>query len=222
MPRLHHYKAKQVSINRRRHYQIEGHHYPGVTTILSATKPYADRQKLWAWQAKVGQAEARQITTSAATAGTQLHKCIRQHLNQEAPTIPEAIIGYWHSIAPVLQSVQEPLLVEGAVWHPEGFAGFPDALVQVGDRLYVCDWKTARKPKRREWITDYCLQVAAYAQAINWVYQDNAVRVEQALIAIALDGHDAQTFELSPSELSGYWQQFQARLQQYQHTQPSP
>lgn len=213
MPRLHRYQAKQVSINRRRHYQIEGHHYPGVTTILSATKPYEDRKRLWDWQARVGKSEAQQITSKAASAGTKLHKLIGQHLNQEAITIPDAIAGYWHSIAPILETVQEPWLVEGAVWHPDGFAGFPDALIQVNDQLYVCDWKTARKPKRREWITDYCLQVAAYTQAINWVYPD--VGVNQALIAIALDGSDAQTFELSATDLEDYWQQFQQRLQQF-------
>ena len=210
--RLPHYQAAQVCAHRQRFYEVEGERYPGVTKILSATKPAADRQALWQWKARIGQEEAQKITSSASSVGTRLHKIIRQHLNQEAVEIPEDLEGYWRSLLPVISEVETVLLVEGAVWHPDGFLGFPDALVVRRGQLCLCDWKTARKPKRREWIEDYCLQVAAYAAAVDWVYREQEIQVEQAVVAIALNETKAQIFQLTSKELKSYQQQFQQRL----------
>lgn len=215
MPHLPHYRAKQVSRQRRRHYEIEGHCYPGVTSILSATKPYEDRQRLWNWQARVGQAQAQQITTKASRAGTRLHKAISAQLQAQPFELPQELEGFWQSVAPLLEKVDEAWLVEGAVWHPLAFAGYPDALMLYEQQLYLCDWKTARRPKKLAWIEDYCLQVAAYCEAVNWVYRDWDVRVEQAMIAIALEDSPAQTFILGPEDLSHYWLAFQKRLEQF-------
>lgn len=234
MPRLTHHKAKQVSVNRRRHYELDGQRYPGITTILSATKPKEERDRLWAWKQRVGAAEATRITTTASRSGTKLHKLLRQHLQAksvqgesvqgeslqpETPEIPEAVMGYWESIQPVLEPIQDILLVEGAIWHPSGFAGYPDALVLYNEHLSLCDWKTARRPKQAEWIEDYFMQIAAYVQGVNWVYQDEGIVVERGLVAIALDGQAAQTFPLGPVELEQYWQKFQKRLRQFYYRQ---
>ena len=81
--------------------------------------------------------------------------------------------------------------------------------------LCLCDWKTARKPKRPEWITDYYLQVAAYCQAVNHVYRDYGIEVKQALVAIALEDAPAQLFPLDLAELEHHWRGFQQRLRAY-------
>ena len=127
MLELPYYKAKQVSVNRKRHYEIEGHCYPGITTILSATKPYEEKKRLWDWQDRIGKDEARKITTNSSRSGTRIHKIIKSHLKQEPYELPEGLDGFWNSIEPVLKEIDEVLLVEGAVWHPLKFAGYPDA-----------------------------------------------------------------------------------------------
>lgn len=212
---LPHYKAKQVRVDGRRLYQIEGHHYPGVTTILSATKPPEAKQALYQWRQRVGAAEANRITAKATSSGTKIHKHIEAFLNGDSVPDELADNGFWQSIKPVLAKVEESLLVEGAVWHDRGFAGFPDALVQYEGNLCLCDWKTARKPKRPEWITDYYLQVAAYCQAVNHVYRDYGIEVKRALVAIALEDAPAQLFPLDLDELDHHWLGFQARLRAY-------
>ena len=220
MPRLHHYKAKQVAVNRKRHYEIGGQTLPGITTILSDTKPKAARDRLRAWQERIGKDEAQRITTHASRCGTKLHKALRQQLNQETPDITEAIAGYWTSIQPVIDGIEETLLVEGAIWHPKGFAGYPDALIVLEGQLCLCDWKTAIRPKRAEDIEDYFMQIAAYVHGVNWVYQDETIMAErgqvtQGMVAIALDNQPAQTFRLGPAELAQYWEQFKKRTRQY-------
>ncbi|MBD0269853.1 MAG: PD-(D/E)XK nuclease family protein, partial [Cyanobacteria bacterium Co-bin8] len=183
---LIHYRARRVRVNQRSYYEIEGHRFPGVTTILSATKPRADREALQRWQQSVGVDVAKQITGRAASAGTRLHRQIAAYLRGEAIEIVPELAGYWTSVEPLLQEVEEVLLVEGAVWHDLGFVGFPDALVVYRGELCLCDWKTARKPKQLDWITDYCFQVAAYRAAVNAVYGDLGLQVSRAMVAIAL------------------------------------
>lgn len=212
---LPHYKAKQVSVNRKRHYEIEGHCYPGITTILSATKPYEEKKRLWEWQDRIGKDEARKITTTSARSGTRIHKVLKAHLKQEDYELPEGLDGFWQSIEPVLAEIDEVLLVEGAVWHPLKFGGYPDAVMRFEGELCVCDWKTARRPKKIEWIEDYCMQVAAYCYAVNWVYRDTGIQIEKGVIAIALEEHPAQVFQLNADDLFYYWGNFQKRLKQY-------
>lgn len=203
-------------MNRRRVYEVAGHCYPGVTTILSATKPPEARAALRQWRQRVGTEAARTISGKASSTGTRLHKQIAAFLNQNAVEVPADIAGYWDSIAPVLTGVETALLVEGAVWHDVGYVGFPDALVMYEGQLWVCDWKTALKPKKLAWIEDYCLQVAAYAQAIEQVYADQDIAVAGALIAIALEAQPAQLFRLNRTDLALHWQGFQNRLAEFQ------
>ncbi len=213
---LEHYHAQTVRVNRRRFYEIAGRRYPGVTTILSVTKPPEARAALNQWRRRVGTQAAKEIAGKASSAGTRLHKQIALHLQgNPAVEIPPDLMGYWDSIAPVLANVGEALLVEGAVWHDAGYVGFPDALIRCDNTLYVCDWKTALKPKKLEWIGDYCLQVAAYVQAIEQVYARDHIQIGGALIAIALDHQPAQTFWLDSADIERYWILFQERLAQY-------
>lgn len=213
--RLPHYQATRVRLNRQSFYEIEGHRYPGVTTILSATKPREAREALQQWRQRVGAEAAQQISGRASSAGTRLHKRIAAHLNGADYEIPADLEGYWRSLEPVLAEIEDVLLVEGAVWHSTGFAGFPDALVVYQGALTLIDWKTAQKPKRAEWIEDYFLQTAAYCAAINRVYGELGIAVEQAMVAISLDNQPAQLFKLPSEALTHHWQGFQKRLREY-------
>ncbi len=218
--KLERYQAKTVRVNRRRVYEINGYQYPGVTTVLSTTKPAEARKALYEWRQRLGQDVAQSISNKASSVGTRLHKQIAAFLRNEPVDISADLRGYWESMLPVLNAVEEALLVEGAVWHDAGYVGFPDAVMMYQGKLCVCDWKTALKPKKREWIGDYCLQVAAYAQAIEQVYSATGVKVDGALIAIALDDAPAQTFWLETSDLATHWHQFQQRLDEYYILRP--
>ena len=100
--------------------------------------------------------------------------------------------------------------MESAIYHAaNGYAGCYDCLGEWQGKLCVFDWKTASKPKKQTWITDYYLQLAAYIGAINYFYQ---VNIEQGIIAIALSGEPAQVFYLNADDIAGYQQQFLERL----------
>lgn len=203
-------KAQYVTINRKRYYSFDGVAYPSVTAILSATKPERDRQALQNWRRRVGYQQAQKITTQAATRGTSIHSAIKYYLRQQP--VPEDIDSnpFWHSILPVLSQLDRVHLVESAIYHrEEGYAGCYDCLGEWQGKLCVFDWKTASKPKQQQWITDYCLQVAAYISAINHFY---GVNIQQGIVAIALDGQPAQLFVLEADDLANYQRQFFNRL----------
>jgi len=218
---LHHlpkYQAQCDWYEGRQYYSIQGQFYTGITTILSATRSEEDKQGFKDWETKVGAGEAQRIRRESARRGRILHQQIEGHLNgiSQQPLEQDAEQQkYWQSVQPVLEQVQSVHLVEGAVWHPSGFAGVTDALIYYEGQLCVCDWKTSTKPKKWDWIQDYCLQVAAYTAAINRVYQSEGVRVAQAMIAIILPSTEAQVFRIEQEALMEYWQAFKQRLEQF-------
>lgn len=214
--RLPRYVAKRVRRDRKMLYEIEGHCYPGVTTVLSATKPQEARDALQRWRQRVGVEAAQQISGRASSAGTRLHKQIAAYLNGDVVEIPADLAGYWQSILPVLDQVEEVLLVEGAVWHRSGFVGIPDALVVVKGELRLFDWKTALRPKQPQWLGDYFLQIAAYREAAHQVYADFGLEVQKGIVAIALADQPAQLFEVSLEDMDSHWQQFEQRLREFE------
>lgn len=205
-----HIPVKYKTVNRKRRLVFEGQAYPSVSTILSATKPEQDRLALQRWRKRVGFKQAQQISTQACRRGTSIHTAINYFLDgKDLPDDVEENL-YWHSIKPVLTSISQVHLLESAVYHgEEQYAGRIDCLGEWQGNLCVFDWKTASKPKKIEWLTDYCLQVTAYTAAINHLYQ---VQINQAIIAIALADQTAQLFKLNSDDLSKYWRQFLVRL----------
>ncbi|HSM80658.1 MAG TPA: PD-(D/E)XK nuclease family protein [Nodosilinea sp.] len=224
MHKLPRYSAKRVRRDgpeagpghRKMLYEIEGRYYPGVTTVLSATKPPEAREALQRWRQRVGVDEAQRISGKASSAGTRLHKQIAAHLNGDPVEISADLAGYWASVQPVLAQVEEVWLVEGAVWHDAGFVGFPDALVVVNGELHLCDWKTALRPKQPHWLGDYFLQIAAYRAAATQVYAEFGLAVQKGLVAIALADQPAQLFEMSLDDMDSHWQQFERRLREFE------
>ncbi|MEL6929270.1 MAG: exonuclease [Cyanobacteria bacterium J06600_6] len=212
-----HIPAQYKTVDRKRRLVFEGQAYPSVSTILSATKPISDRIALQKWRKRVGYQKAQQISTQACQRGTSIHTAINYFL--DGKDLPDDVPDnpYWHSIAPVLESVSEVHLLESAVYHQEqGYAGRLDCVGEWENSLCVFDWKTAAKPKKLEWITDYCLQITAYTAAVNHLYH---VQIDRALIAIALESQPAQLFLLDEADLSVYWQEFLVRLRLWQQQQ---
>jgi ATP-dependent exoDNAse (exonuclease V) beta subunit len=213
------YSAHCTWYEGRQYYSVQGQIYTGITTILAATRSEEEVQRFKDWEKEVGFAEAQRVRRKSTQRGKLLHKQIEGYLNgasQEPIEQDTEQHNYWQSIQPVLEKIKEAHLVEGAVWHPSGFAGVVDALVNYDGQLWVCDWKTSKKLKRWNWIQDYCLQVAAYTAAINRVYQGHGVRVAQAMIAIALPDTEAQVFQIEQEDLMEYWEIFKQRLAQFE------
>jgi hypothetical protein len=218
LPRL---QAQQIRKGGRQYFVNEqGNALPSVTTILNATKPQVDKERLWQWKQRVGVTEATRIATTAGRRGTGTHKQIERYLQGKSVACSEAVQPYWDSIAPVLQEIEAVRLVEGTVFHSNWrYAGRVDCVASYRGIPCVCDWKTADVPKGSlERLYDGPLQLAAYAGAVNESYRDRGVCIDHALLVVALPGLPAEVFWLEPATLSDYGCRWRERVEQFWQT----
>jgi len=165
----------RTTLDGKRHYCLpDGSKVPSVTTILDKTKPQEKREALANWKKRVGEQQAQAITTEAANRGTRMHAYLETYVQsgdmKPLPTNPYAHPS-WFMAAEIilkgLQHVDEFWGVEVPVYYSGLYAGTTDCLGVWKGKPAIMDFKQTNKPKKREWIEDYFLQLAAYAQAHN-------------------------------------------------------
>lgn len=202
---------RHVWRDRKRYYVTPGGTLPGVTTILSATKPDSERAALEKWKAE------NEGNTDAIDRGNWLHQTVEAFLKDGTePDEGSDYIKFWHSIKPVIALVELPILIESAVWVHNQYAGTFDCLALCDSKLTLFDWKTASKPKEEAYILDYMIQAGAYSNAIDWMYGDfYNLEVTQAKIVVALESREAQIFTLDKAELEAMKHAFFLRLREY-------
>lgn len=211
-------KAKQVRENGNQYYvNALGDRLPSVTTILNATKPQEDRDRLASWRQRVGDDQANRISGTASRRGTQTHKQIQRYLLGEDAPCPDASRPYWESIEPVLQDINTVRLIESPVFHYElRYAGRVDCVASYKGIPCVCEWKTADKPKGSiSRLYEYPLQLTAYLGAVNKYYKEYDVKVDHALLIVAIPEMPAEVFWFESAAMTDYWQQWEQRVAEY-------
>ena len=163
------------TIDGKRHYCLpDGSKVPSVTTILDKTKSKESREALDRWKKSVGVERAQQITTEAANRGTRMHSYLEHYVKtgemKELPSNPFAQPS-WYMAAQVIlegfEKINEVWGVEVPLYYSGLYAGTTDSVGVHGSEPAIMDYKQSNKVKKREYITDYFIQLAAYAQAHN-------------------------------------------------------
>ena len=197
-----------------RTYDVNGARLPSVTTILGKTK---DQQFIKDWKAKVGEQEAERIKNLSSNRGTAMHKFLEHYvlgtgyddltgLGQEAKTMAEKIIEV--GLAPV----EEYFGSEVTLYYPGLYAGSTDLVCSHNGKDTVVDFKQSNRPKKKEWIDDYYLQIAAYCMAHDYVHGSN---IEQGIIMVCTPDLYYQEFIVNGPELRRAKHRFLKRLDMY-------
>lgn len=185
----------------------------GVTTILAGSR---DNSGLELWRESVGPERADFISSLASHRGTQHHDAIERFLTDGTePGFDFLQTPYWKSTRAFLDTIDAPLLLEGAVWHPDGFAGTLDAIAYLSDddlQPTLCDWKTADATRKPDKIYEYSLQCAAYVAAANHVYGHLGLNITRAKIVVAIADSPPQIETLEADALTQLYRHFLARL----------
>ena len=195
-------------------YDVNGARLPSVTTILGKTK---NQQFLKDWIAKKGEAEADRIKNLSSNRGTAMHKFLEHHitgvgyddltaLGQEAKAMAEKVIDVG------LTPVEEWYGSEVTLYYPGLYAGSTDLVCLHNGHETIVDFKQANRPKKKEWIEDYYVQIAAYAMAHDYVHQSN---IEQGVIMVCTPDLYYQEFVVNGAELRRYKHSFLKRLDSY-------
>ena len=165
----------RTTIDGKRHYCLpDGSKVPSVTTILDKTKSPEKREALANWKKRVGEQKAQEITTEAANRGTRMHAYLEHYILQEdmkpLPGNPFAHPSWFMAAEVILQGlchVDEFWGTEVPVYYSGLYAGTTDCIGLWKGKPAIMDFKQTNRPKKREWIEDYFLQLAAYAAAHN-------------------------------------------------------
>ena len=205
------------SIEGKRHYEITGQKLPSVTTILSATQSPEKKAKLEEWKKRVGTQQADRIRDVSAMRGTAMHTYLegyilgQNHLDltsigQEAGKMANVVIQSG------LKDLEEVWGSEVTLYYPGLYAGATDVVGIYDGKESIIDFKQTNKPKQREWIGDYFVQLAAYAMAHNHVY---GTKIQNGVILMCSKDCFFQKFEVSDKEFKGYMHEFLRRVDEY-------
>ena len=195
-------------------YEVNNDRLPSVTTILGATK---NKQFLKEWKEKVGEAEAERIKNLSSRRGTSMHKFLESYvtgvgyddlteLGQAAKPMAEKVIEV--GLAPV----EEYYGSEVTLHYPGLYAGSTDLVCLHNGLETIVDFKQANRPKKKEWIEDYYLQIAAYAMAHDYVYGSS---IRQGVIMVCTPDLYYQEFRIKDHELRTRKHGFLKRLDMY-------
>ena len=197
-----------------RTYDHAGVRLPSVTTILSRTK---DQSFLKKWKEKVGEDKAEVIKNISSKRGTSMHKFIEAYilgegyedltsLGQQAKSMANKMIE--NSLLPI----EEYFGSEVTLYYPGLYAGTTDLIALHNDMETVIDFKQSNSPKRKEWIEDYYMQIAAYAMAHDYVHGS---KIRQGIIMICTPDLYLQEFRFQDEEMRMWKHKFLARLNEY-------
>ena len=214
--------STRASIEGLRHYtlagDIHGQRLPSVTTVLGQTQPKSKADSLQRWRDKVGHEEAKRITQEAAARGTAMHLYLEKYCLGE---------GYLDltDVGNVAKHMAEKIVDRGidnrlteiygneaTLYYPGLYAGAVDLVGQHDGSMAIIDFKQTNKPKQREWIGDYFLQMAAYGMAHDAVY---GTTIEKGVILMCSKDLYYQEFTIEGEEYRQAKHDFLRRLDQF-------
>ena len=204
-----------------RTYDVNDEKLPSVTTILGATKDQEAIDSINRWKAKVGEEAATRIKDQAAARGTNMHLHLERYVTGEghldlteegkvAKAMADTII------AKGFKDLQEIWGSEVTLFYPNLYAGATDLVGTYDYEDSIIDFKQSNKPKRREWIEDYFMQLGAYAMAHNQVY---GTEITQGVILMCTPDNYFQKFQVKGKEFIKYQHKFLEKVDQYYKNQ---
>ena len=215
-------KLERLDRSTGRVYQIDGLDIPmpSVTTILDQTK---DKAHLKQWEDRVGKEEAERVRNEAATVGTHMHSVIeRLLLNRplDPPRTWMQIQGYrmGHQLLEhFFPHVDEVWGTEIPLYVPNTYAGTSDCIGVYKGKPCIVDFKQTNRMKRRSWIEDYFVQLAAYAVAHN---HQHGTDINQGVILMVAQDGEVQEFVTVGREFDGYCDQWWRKVETYEEKAP--
>ncbi len=161
-----------------------------ITSVIS----HYNREIFVDWRKRVGNEEANKVTKQSTSRGTDTHTLIEHYLkNEDLPTV-QPLSDMLFKIAKGdlnnidnIHGLETPLYSEYL-----GIAGTVDCIAEYNNELAIIDFKTSKKPKKREWIEGYFVQCAAYACML---YELTGLTVKKFVIIMTCENGECEVYE---------------------------
>ena len=178
-------ELKTETVDGKRIYETpNGDKYISITSLLSNLSK-ASIQK---WRERVGEDEARKITTQASRRGTSVHNICESYIKNEYGHLDGRMpneVDLFSSIQPLLNRIDNIHVVEGSMWSDHlKLAGRTDLIGEFDNRLSVIDYKTSSKKKTWEMCNQYFMQGTFYAIAYE---ERTGIPVDTIVIIMAVE-----------------------------------
>lgn len=198
-----------------RYYKVDNDRpLPSVTTVLSKT---GDKSALDNWRASIGDEEANRIVAESTKIGSKMHDNLEKYiLNGVTPSgsMLERILTKL-VIDRGLSNVDEVWGTEAGLFTKQLYAGTTDLIGVHKGIPAIMDFKNSRKYKKKEYITDYFLQLVAYAISHNEMFGTD---IQKGVIMMACRTGDYLEFVIEGEEFRHYKRMWYDRLYQYYET----
>ena len=210
--------STRALIDGKRHYDVgTNEKLPSVTTILQATQSEEKRKSLEAWKARMGAQRADRIRDLSAMRGTSMHTYLEGYIKDERHLDLTALGQEAGRMANVvirsgLGDLEEVWGTEVTLYYPGLYAGATDVVGIYAGKPAIIDFKQTNKPKQREWIEDYFVQLAAYAMAHNYVHGTD---IQSGVILMCSKDFLFQKFEVSGREFVRHQHSFLKKIDQF-------
>ena len=218
--------TKRELIEGKRHYDINNGQWklPSVTTILDKTQSPEKREGLRKWREAKGEVEATRIVDTAAARGTAMHKILEKYIIEQGYLdLTENGLEAHNMAKQVIErglcNVPEFYGTECTLYYPGLYAGSTDLVCTHKGEDAIVDFKQTNKPKKREWVGDYFLQLAAYGMAHDYVYR---TQINKGVIMMCSKDNFYQEFVVQGSEFKQAKHDFLRRVTEYYEIMREP
>lgn len=162
--------------------------YPSASTVAGLL----NRDGIAAWRARVGTEAADRKSKRGADRGTNVHAVCESYLRGTLtpmhrlgmmPSIKELFLSLqkaFDAYVSVVYAIEQPLYSDRLK-----LAGRTDGVVRWMDENVILDVKTANRHKPEEWILNYFVQTAAYAEMFE---ERTGIPIDRIVLATAIEG----------------------------------
>lgn len=210
----------RTTINGKRHYCLpDGSKVPSVTTVLDKTKSEESVIALANWRRNVGEKKAQEIVTEAAGRGTRMHKWLENYVindkleepgsnpfSQQSHQMANVIIDNAFKHCDTFWGTELPLYYSGL------YAGTTDLAGLWKGKEAILDFKQTNKPKKREYIDDYFVQLLMYGTAHNHMHNTN---IKTGVVLMCSKDFEYQEFVIDGAEWDRYERIMWDRIEAY-------
>ena len=188
-------KLKRETIDGVRFYSVPDEDQLIKLVSITSVTSHFNKDIFVKWRKRVGDEEANRVTKAATTRGTDFHTLTEHHLlnDEKLPKVPP-ISNFLFSVAKQkIGNINNIYALEGSLYSRQlGIAGTVDCIAEYNGELSIIDFKTAAKPKPREWIENYFVQAAAYACMF---YELTDIPVKKLVILMTCENGEVTVYE---------------------------
>ena len=188
---------KRIDTDNGRFYELpSGEQFRSVTTILSSIT----EDKINEWKKRVGENEAKKVSTQASRRGTAIHDLCEQYLlnNKQYKRSAMPVNVYtFNKLKPYLDKYVNTIYGLEHMMYSRKYkcAGTSDLICLWDGIPSIVDFKTSRYEKTKEMILSYFLQSTMYSYMVKELYD---MDIKQIVILMVVDNSDVLIFKENP------------------------